>query len=257
MLGKWFGTYRAVPLLAILPAIVVFCSGDFEVKFWPGAILMIAYVLSAGAAITSLGLAVATRYSRLGPAVATTVSVYVLITVGWLFVTSFVLITGERGQAMASPFFFAGILTIHRSAFPEFSSFYGWGVYWVVVSASAAALLLVITLVIFDRCLGRAEAKGPGLGYTWWSRLGRIAVATTFGVAIVFLVAAVAAGGHPDLAGTSVAILVSTAISACHLLAQADGFRSELSRSRPIATQSNEHVTVMPGASVAIHQVNT
>ena len=218
---------------------------------------MIAYVLSAGAAITSLGLAVATRHSRLGPAVATTVSVYVLITVGWLFVASFVLITGERGPVMASPFFFAGILTIHRIAFPEFSSFYGWGTYWVVVSASAAAPLLVITLVIFDRCLGRAEAKGPGLGYTWWSRLARIAAATTFGVAIVFLVAAIGVGGYPDLAATSVIFLVATVILACHLLAHADGFRSELSRSRPIVTQRNEHVMAMPGASVAVHWINT
>ena len=44
---------------------------------------MIAFVLCAGAAITSLGLAMATRFSRVGRAIGMTVSIYVLVTVAW------------------------------------------------------------------------------------------------------------------------------------------------------------------------------
>ena len=45
---------------------------------------MIAYVLSAGAAITSLGIAMAISFSRLGRAVGVTVTLYVLVAAGWL-----------------------------------------------------------------------------------------------------------------------------------------------------------------------------
>ena len=157
VLGKWLGTYRVVPPMAILPALVVFSSGEGDAKLWPGVVLMLAYVLSAGAAVTSLGLAMATRYSRLGRAVGTTVALYVLITVGWLFVSMFVFSPGELGPAMGSPFFFAGIMTIEQSNSVVFSDVFGWGTFWVIVSTSAAAALLTITLIIFDRCLGRAD----------------------------------------------------------------------------------------------------
>ena len=46
--------------------------------------MMIAFVLCAGAAITSLGLAMATRFSRVGRAIGMTVTVYVLVTVAWV-----------------------------------------------------------------------------------------------------------------------------------------------------------------------------
>ena len=39
----------------------------------------------AGAAVTSLGLAMATWFSRPGRAVGVTVTLYVLVTVGWFF----------------------------------------------------------------------------------------------------------------------------------------------------------------------------
>ena len=48
--------------------------------------MMIAFVLTAGAAITSLGLAMATRIARGGPGRGIDRAVYVLVTVGWVFV---------------------------------------------------------------------------------------------------------------------------------------------------------------------------
>ena len=70
MLGKWLGAYRMVPLLAIMPALVIGCGAFHrDWKLCWVALLMIAYVLSAGAAITSLGIAMAISFSRLGRAV--------------------------------------------------------------------------------------------------------------------------------------------------------------------------------------------
>ena len=49
------------------------------------AVGMCVYMLCVGAAVTSLGLVLATRFSRLGWAVGATVILYVLVTVGWFF----------------------------------------------------------------------------------------------------------------------------------------------------------------------------
>ena len=86
VIGKWLGTFRLVPLLAILPVSVIFLTGWKWESFF-GAALMCLYVLLSGAAITGFGLAMATWCSRLGRAVALTVTAYVLICVGWLFAT--------------------------------------------------------------------------------------------------------------------------------------------------------------------------
>src|SRR5260370_17646085 len=80
VLGKWLGTFRLVPPMAILPGLVILCAGgvDFE-RLW-GALFVMTFVLCSGAAITSLGLAMATWFSRLGRAVGLTLTVYILIT---------------------------------------------------------------------------------------------------------------------------------------------------------------------------------
>ncbi len=65
--GKWIGAFRLVPLLPLLPWLVIAAISYIDERSsWPVQILGFAYVLSVGAAITSLGLAMATWCSRLG-----------------------------------------------------------------------------------------------------------------------------------------------------------------------------------------------
>ena len=74
-----------MPLLAILPTFMIGVLA-YETDAGPWwAVGMCVYVLCAGAAVTSLGLALATRFPRVGQAVGATVSLYVVFTVGWFF----------------------------------------------------------------------------------------------------------------------------------------------------------------------------
>jgi ABC-type transport system involved in multi-copper enzyme maturation permease subunit len=159
VLGKWLGTFRVVPWLAVLPVLVVLCGDASKPIYLPTAVLTLAFVLACGAAVTSLGLAMATWCDRLGRAVALTVTIYLLVTVGVLFL-GVLLLRGPRdeGLLMASPFFFAGGLAAGLCA-P------GGGhhdhieaaFFWLTVYAGAALMLLSATLATFNRCLGRVE----------------------------------------------------------------------------------------------------
>ncbi len=165
--GKWCGTIATVPRLAILPiwvgigAAMVSGGGD-------GLILMIGLILAYAAAITSFGLALATWVKRLGRVVVINVLTYVLIALGWpLFVLvldalwSFGMSAeNQTGLIMASPFF--GIYeTTERAARVSFAMWEKaiwnplWPLFWIGVSCAVAAILVLATLLTFDRCMGR------------------------------------------------------------------------------------------------------
>src|SRR5204862_94336 len=96
---KWWATFRTVPLLVALPALnlaaVLFFadapgarSGGLPSRFqssgsdrWQLALLVVGLTLAYGAALTSLGLALATGVSRPGRATAWCVTAFVFITV--------------------------------------------------------------------------------------------------------------------------------------------------------------------------------
>ena len=166
VLGKWLGTYRAVPLVAALPAVVCFCLADDRAEHWTAVVVLIVYILCAGAAITSLGLAMATWLPRAGSAVAATVSIYLAITVGYLFV---VLGTGppfgtRGGLTMASPFAWAYLVTLKitdRQPVWDFAP--PWAIFWLSIMAIAAVALLIATLANFDRKLGRIKTDSTRL----------------------------------------------------------------------------------------------
>jgi ABC-type transport system involved in multi-copper enzyme maturation permease subunit len=161
VLGKWLGTYRLVPLLAILPALL--CLGLLapNVPQWPRVVLMVAYVLGSGAAITSLGLAMATWVSRLGRAVGLTVTLYVAVTVGLMFLAMELGGPGPNGAMMGSPFFGAGEMAFElRNSGRGFDGTMG-AIFWVLAYACAALVLLAATLATFNRCLGRVEKERP------------------------------------------------------------------------------------------------
>jgi ABC-type transport system involved in multi-copper enzyme maturation permease subunit len=176
--GKWWGTYRLVPLLAVLPALLVGAMAMSGAPGrWLGVPLIIALILAQGAAVTSLGLALATWVSRIGRAVVLSVSAYVLVTVGWIF---FLLVAVPRshelqeGLMAASPFFGAGDLTFlaGESSVRNWSSFVGWVSFWTIAYLVAAGALLAATLVTFNRCLGRLPERGQAPLRKPWPPIG-------------------------------------------------------------------------------------
>jgi ABC-type transport system involved in multi-copper enzyme maturation permease subunit len=161
VIGKWLGTYRLVPPLVILPVAVVLGIGSPDGREWPIAYRMILFVLSSGAAITSLGLAMATWCPRLGRAVGLTVTLYLLVTVGWMFMV-IAIRNGfdERSLMMGSPWFWSGMMTATlRHGEPDHQDVWDWGYLWTVIYALTALTLLAATLATFNRCLGRVEPR--------------------------------------------------------------------------------------------------
>jgi ABC-type transport system involved in multi-copper enzyme maturation permease subunit len=186
VLGKWLGTFRVVPLLAILPwltiAVIAYIQDE---RSWSTQCLFVAYMLAAGAAITSLGLAMATWFSRPGRAIGTTIAVYLILAVGSMGTT--MMKFGRRGEglAMASPFYWThlttrAVLDYHFQWFP----FSDWAYFWAALSAVASIGLLLWIMAGFERHLGRTEGLAAQIGQP--SRWMRIATTVYFSVAAAF-----------------------------------------------------------------------
>lgn len=159
VLGKWLGSFRQVPLIAVLPGLVILGGDGAGIGRLPGFVVMVVSVIAAGAAVTSLGLASATLCSRLGRAVGMTVAAYVLVAVGWMFLVAALMDASPYGYAAAtvSPFYGAFLIT-NECCNQRFSPHQiGWPIFWSFVHALAAFTLLVATLANFNRCLGRIE----------------------------------------------------------------------------------------------------
>jgi hypothetical protein len=114
VLAKWWGAFRHVPLLALLPAIGALFIAVVEPNspIRPGPLLLpqstvqlglidriahvavpLAMLLAQGAVIASVGLALATWFRRLGRAVAVSVASYSCVAFGWLVLLEMGLIT--------------------------------------------------------------------------------------------------------------------------------------------------------------------
>jgi hypothetical protein len=120
------------------------------------------FVLACGAAVTGLGLALATWCARLGRAVALTVTAYLLVAVGWLFVGLWFR-RGPDGEGllMASPFFCAGQLAADLCRSGNMRGHIEWAVFWTLAYGMAALAFLGAALATFNRCLGRVEVGLP------------------------------------------------------------------------------------------------
>jgi ABC-type transport system involved in multi-copper enzyme maturation permease subunit len=180
--GKWWGAFRAVPLLALVPALVAVAT-IAEPERAVGPFLVLAFVLAIGAAITSLGLALATWFRKLSTVLALCVTSYVAVTVGWLFLVlamMFLLFQNAGARmgnfplyvVMASPPYGVGVVS---AAIAEQGGQHIWpgaavaAIFWTAVYAGAAGLLLAATLKSFDRCLGRMPENGQaGNGDRQW-----------------------------------------------------------------------------------------
>jgi ABC-type transport system involved in multi-copper enzyme maturation permease subunit len=162
--GKWWGAFRGVPPLLILPVAVATALAFFTGRFW-GVALMAALILAYGAAITSLGLALATWIPRMGRAAALTVGLYTFMSIAWIPLT-FSVFPGDDGMGIAagSPPMGVGAYSskLAGDGTPsEFAIQTLWTLFWTVAYGGVALALLLATLGTFNRCLGRID--GPSI----------------------------------------------------------------------------------------------
>lgn len=169
VLGKWLGVYRSVWGVAIPPTAIVcilsltatreLASTDDVALI---ALLMFGTILAIGASVTSLGLLIATFVSRSGPALLLSIALYLLCALG-IMLPAYLdarWIENPDALALGSSFFASGRLIIWAG---------GWHilgdelaiVVWIGIHLTTAALLFVMTLLIFDRCIGRATKQKP------------------------------------------------------------------------------------------------
>jgi ABC-type transport system involved in multi-copper enzyme maturation permease subunit len=194
--GKWLGTFAVVPRLAILPVWMVVALAMVSGR-WADPLLLAVTIFAPAAAITSLGLALATWIPRPSRAVAASLLSYVLMTIGSSIFLGVLGYPGSRASffgtyfgwpvnfwdmlAGLNPFWGvravtqdAGRLSYWNSMFvnqhffdlaePDGTAarelFLGVGAHLAIAAAALAA-----TLLTFDRCLGRvADRARPARG---------------------------------------------------------------------------------------------
>jgi ABC-type transport system involved in multi-copper enzyme maturation permease subunit len=175
--GKWWGAFRRVPWLAFWPALVAYASlpSNPSARMVAFAYLIPTIIIVQGAALASLGLALATWISRTGRAITWTIAALVGSVVGWP-IMAFLLFprSGPNSIPMAvlimgSPFWNVGMTTAVLEQHGrgggmndpmEAGALIGlivWGIGYALI---ALGLYLAI-LWTFDRCLGRTPER-PG-----------------------------------------------------------------------------------------------
>jgi ABC-type transport system involved in multi-copper enzyme maturation permease subunit len=164
VLGKWWGAFRGVPRLAVWPVLLAAALAS-RTGFALGPALIGGLVLAYGAAITSLGLALATWLPRLDRAIGLTAGLYVVVTIAAVPAGMILLGDGPGesgpGLASASPFWGVGFSSaVFGGAVepgPGIGQQAAWLVLWIAAYGLVALGLLLATLSTFDRCLGRID----------------------------------------------------------------------------------------------------
>src|SRR5262249_15542984 len=137
VLGMWWGSYRTVLWLAVLPLLLA--AGAVEqARGWVLVLVLAAVVLVYGASVTSLGRALATWVRRTMLALALSVVLYLLVTLGWVFLMLALLDSSpeSEGMATASPFYAAAAATAlveeRMSSEREMWKFVNWIGFWLI-----------------------------------------------------------------------------------------------------------------------------
>ncbi|MFI5459085.1 MAG: ABC transporter permease subunit [Isosphaerales bacterium] len=183
VVGKWWGTFRLVPLLAIGPGLMALALATARPPLPPalppgivayvpkelsrgyrlfGVALVVATILAHGAATTSVGLALAIWTKRQSRAIAISVSLFVLVAAGWPILVG-VLSNGRNdatGLAALSPIFCTGFFGLLLSIrLEEFRAFIWWASFWVVEVTLGAVGIMWLSIRTFDRCVGRMPER--------------------------------------------------------------------------------------------------
>jgi hypothetical protein len=205
VLGKWLGTFRVALWLAILPglaAAIMACaipavppSAMMPAGTPPNVVpvtladriatpaLVVGEMLSYGAAITSLGLLLATWIARPGRAIAISVAAFVLVAIGWPFAFEMFIwrplqawlvtnwnLTGVdincilQGLVMGSPLI-GPAMTLDVLGQP-WMGHHRWklqiiSLAWCLLAWALAGALYWAVLKSFDRRLGRMRETSP------------------------------------------------------------------------------------------------
>jgi ABC-type transport system involved in multi-copper enzyme maturation permease subunit len=197
VLAKWWGAFRVVPALALLPAIGTLFVALLAPDVLPGirrfgqppaplhvvdrvacVCLPIGMLLAHGAAVTSIGLALATWSRRVGRAVALSVTCYAFLAfIGPFLIEVVPAVLLETGlfssNDQATLEFLAEvvgttcplgsqIMTFQTAFWPESQSRWAFYVAQVIVLLATLAFALIVlglTIATFDRCLGRAPER--------------------------------------------------------------------------------------------------
>ena len=199
VLGKWWGTFRIVPLLAILPALgtFLFAIGAPDRSTWSGRPwanmpqihelttsdrlaafgLPVAWILVHGMMITSVGLALGTWIKRPGLAMSLSAAYYVFALIGWpMFTEGVVLPAIQRytfnqnyfdtqwlGSGLASFSPFGGQVILAESILRPWMQHRAW--LWdvqiglIALTFVSSIGLLFLVIRTFDRAMGRVEER--------------------------------------------------------------------------------------------------
>jgi ABC-type transport system involved in multi-copper enzyme maturation permease subunit len=168
VLGKWWGAFRGVPPLTVLPVLIAAALAS-HTRFALGPVLIGGLVVAYGAAITSLGLALATWQSRIGRAIGLTAGLYVVVLIAAIPVGMMFFGKGPNdagaGFAAASPFWGVGFSSAvfggNGGPRHEIGGQAAWAVLWIVAYGLVAFGLVLATLKTFNRCLGRIDDPLP------------------------------------------------------------------------------------------------
>lgn len=160
--GKWWGSYRRILSVAIWPALLSIAL-LLEGGSWLAYLTLLGLVLADGAAITSLGLALATWVGRPGRAIALCVTIHIAWIIVWPFVVAFFLRPTTMGIAMMigdAPFgTFAGTVAVSREGIVLYdadrTSILLSMIAWIALISGFAVVLFSLAVGTFDDCLGR------------------------------------------------------------------------------------------------------
>jgi hypothetical protein len=164
--GKWRWAFWRVPLLTLLPTVMTMLLT--AVGRWAGPLLMMALILAQGAAVTSVGLALATWIRRAGGAPALCASACLGMSLGWPVLIFFLFAGAPRDDwfpywvMMGSPVASMTLLTrvsIAPCAVDASPGVALAALCWTAAYAAAAGTLFGLTLFTFDGCLGRIPRR--------------------------------------------------------------------------------------------------
>ena len=197
VMSKWWGAYRVVPALAFLPAISCLIITAAAPDHTPAVLSLrqapapldaldrIAYIcipvamlLAQGAAVTSVGLALATWIHRVGRAVAVSVMICAVFAIGWvpaleLGLEILVKIGFWEVSDLRPVEFFMNVVgvacplggqyfTFETASWPAADSRLSLYIAQVIVLLATIGFalgILALTLVTFDRCVGRVSER--------------------------------------------------------------------------------------------------
>jgi ABC-type transport system involved in multi-copper enzyme maturation permease subunit len=245
LLGKWWGTFRLVPFLAIGPGLMALALATGRVIVHPrpvigtvilpetkdlsmgmrlgAAALLVATILTYGAALTSLGLALATWIKRQSRAIAASVSIFVIVAIGWPILTMSGPARGAFGARALSPIFSVGGLGEELMMRSDRLGSTMWSVgLWDVSAAALAIGVCWLTARTFDDAFGRVPER-PRKSH-WMADVAVVVAGVTAAACLVNGVASWVQGVNPrqfpdGQSGTTVIVLELVGLVLVSLLA--------------------------------------